>query len=101
MDSLTMDGPTVLDWMVWTAPTAGIFIGLAVLLVVMAVWAKFSPPVARRGFLRIETDRGDRLYIGLVSAAVVLTVWIAVTDLSMWLALACALAVAATIGKWG
>ncbi|WP_219825359.1 DUF2160 domain-containing protein [Nonomuraea typhae] len=91
----------MLEWMVWTTPTALVFAGLALLLVVMAVWARLSPPVARRGFLRIETDRGDRLYIGLISAAVVLAGWIALTDLSMVLALACALAVAAVIGIWG
>ncbi|MGW3342535.1 DUF2160 domain-containing protein [Nonomuraea rubra] len=89
------------DWMVWTVPTALVFAGLALLLVVMAVWAHLSPPVARRGFLRIETDRGDRLYIGLISAAVVLAGWIAITDLSMWLALGCALLVAVVIGIWG
>ncbi|NRQ38475.1 hypothetical protein HII36_42605 [Nonomuraea sp. NN258] len=90
-----------MQWMVWTLPTALVFIGLALLLIVMAVWAKISPPVARRGFLRIETDRGDRLYIGLISAAVVLAGWIAITDLSMWLALGCALLVLVVIGIWG
>ncbi|MFI6386902.1 DUF2160 domain-containing protein [Nonomuraea sp. NPDC050547] len=91
----------MLEWMVWTAPTALVFAGLALLLVAMTVWARLSPPPARRGFLRIETDRGDRLYIGLISAAVVLAGWIAVTDLSMWLALGCALVVVAVIGIWG
>ncbi|WP_441119693.1 DUF2160 domain-containing protein [Nonomuraea sp. H19] len=91
----------MLEWMVWTLPTALVFIGLAVLLVVMAIWGRISPPVARRGFLRIETDRGDRLYIGLISAAVVLAGWMAVTDLSMWLALGCALLVVVVIGIWG
>lgn len=90
-----------LQWMVWTTPTALVFAGLALLLAGMTVWARISPPVARRGFLRIETDRGDRLYIGLISAAVVLAGWIAVTDLSMWIALACALLVALAIGFWG
>ncbi|MEO3891779.1 DUF2160 family membrane protein [Nonomuraea sp. B5E05] len=91
----------MLDWMVWTVPTALVFAGLAVLLIVMTVWGRISPPVARRGFLRIETDRGDRLYIGLISAAVVLAGWIAITDLSMWIALGCALLVAVAIGIWG
>ncbi|MCA2220923.1 DUF2160 domain-containing protein [Nonomuraea sp. NEAU-L178] len=90
-----------MQWMVWTLPTALVFVGLALLLCGMAIWGHFSPPVARRGFLRIETDRGDRLYIGLISAAVVLAGWIAVTDLSMWLALACALLVTIVIGIWG
>lgn len=87
--------------MVWTPPTALVFAGLALLLIVMTVWARISPPVARRGFLRIETDRGDRLYIGLISAAVVLAGWIALTDLSMWWALGCALIVTLVIGIWG
>ncbi|RZU54165.1 putative small integral membrane protein [Krasilnikovia cinnamomea] len=91
----------MLGWMVWTAPTASVFLGLAVLLAGMGVWARLSPPVARRGFLRIETDRGDRLYIGLITAAVVLAVWLAVTDLSMWLAVACALLAVVVIGRWG
>ncbi|MGP3933557.1 DUF2160 domain-containing protein [Nonomuraea sp. KM88] len=91
----------MLDWMVWTVPTALVFAGLAVLLIAMTVWGRISPPVVRRGFLRIETDRGDRLYIGLISAAVVLAGWIAITDLSMWLALGCALLVAVAIGIWG
>ncbi|MGW0804840.1 DUF2160 domain-containing protein [Nonomuraea sp. NPDC002799] len=91
----------MLDWMVWTLPTALVFAGLALLLVVMSIWGHLSPPVARRGWLRIETDRGDRLYIGLISAAVVLAGWIAVTDLSMWLALGCAALVAVVIGIWG
>ncbi|MGA4990857.1 DUF2160 domain-containing protein [Nonomuraea bangladeshensis] len=89
------------EWMVWTPPTALVFAGLALLLVVMTVWGHFSPPVARRGFLRVETDRGDRLYIGLIGAAVVLVAWMAVTDLSMWLALGCAVLVAVVIGIWG
>jgi len=90
-----------MEWMVWTGPTAAVFAGLGVLLAGLAVWARISPPVARRGFLRIATDRGDRTYIGLISAAVFLVGWIAVTHLSMWLALALALLLAGVIGIWG
>jgi predicted small integral membrane protein len=85
----------------WTPQTAAVFIGLALLIAGMTVWGHYSPPVARRGFLRIGTERGDRLYIGLITAAVVLVLWIATTNLSMWLALAVAVAVAAVIGRWG
>lgn len=91
----------MLDWMVWTAPTAGVFIGIGVLLCVMAVWSRISPPVARRGFLRMSTDRGDRLYIGLISAAAFLVGWIAFSNISMWVAIAFALLLASVIGKWG
>ena len=89
-----------LDWMVWTTPTAAVFAGLGVLLAAMAVWGHVSPPVARRGLLRIETDRGDRLYIGLISAAVLLVGWIAVTDASMWIALTIAVVVVLAVGRW-
>jgi predicted small integral membrane protein len=85
----------------WTPPTAAVFVGLGVLLCAMTAWAHVSPPVARRGFLRMETDRGDRFYIGLISAAVFLVGWIAVTHVSMWLALALALLLAVVIGRWG
>ncbi|GAA4061472.1 DUF2160 domain-containing protein [Nonomuraea soli] len=89
------------DWMLWTTPTALVFAGIAALLLIMGVWARLSPPIARRGFLRIETDRGDRLYIGLISAAAFLVLWIAVTDLSMLLALGGALVLIVVIGRWG
>jgi predicted small integral membrane protein len=87
--------------MMWTPPTAAVFAGLGLLLCAAAAWAHISPPVARRGFLRMATDRGDRLYIGLISAAVFLVGWVAFTRLSMWLALAFALLLAGVIGKWG
>lgn len=87
--------------MVWTPQTAAVFVGVAVMLVVMGVWAKVSPPVARSGFLRMQTDRGDRLYIGLILAALFLVLWIAFTPLSMWLALALAALLAMVIWIWG
>ena len=37
----------------------------------MTVWEMKSPTIMRKGFLPIETTRGDRLFIGLVSAAYV------------------------------
>ena len=41
------------EWMAWT----------------LTVWEVRSPTVARRGFLPMTTTRGDRLFIGLLSAA--------------------------------
>ena len=37
----------------------------------MTVWEMKAPTIVRKGFLPIETTRGDRLFIGLVSAAYV------------------------------
>jgi predicted small integral membrane protein len=39
------------------------------MLVVMTVWEVKQPTVLRKGFLPIATTRGDRLFIGLMSAA--------------------------------
>ena len=57
------------DWMVWTTPVAIFFSCIALTLVGMTVWEIKAPNVKRRGFLPIATTRGDRLFIGLLSAA--------------------------------
>jgi len=59
------------EWMAWTTPVAVFFICIALMLVGMTVWENKSPTVLRKGFLPIETTRGDRLFIGLLSAAYV------------------------------
>jgi predicted small integral membrane protein len=57
------------DWMVWTLPVAVFFSCIGLTLVGMTVWEITQPTVERRGFLPIATTRGDRLFIGLLSAA--------------------------------
>jgi predicted small integral membrane protein len=64
------------DWMVWTTPVAVFFICIALMLVGMTVWEFKSPTTMRRGWLPIATTRGDRLFIGLLSAAYVNLVFI-------------------------
>ena len=63
-------------WMAWTVPT-GIFFGaLASTLLVMTYLAAAYPEAERVGVLRIPTTRGDRLFISLITAAVIHLVWI-------------------------
>lgn len=57
------------DWMVWTLPTAVFFIVIGITLAGMTIWELRSPTRVRKGFLPIATTRGDRLFIGLLSAA--------------------------------
>ena len=57
------------DWMVWTTPVAVFFTCIALTLVGMTVWEIKAPNIKRKGFLPIATTRGDRLFIGLLSAA--------------------------------
>ena len=57
------------EWMAWTLPVA-IFFGCIVLVLAgMTVWEMKSPTLLRRGWLPMETTRGDRLFIGLLMAA--------------------------------
>ncbi len=76
-----------LEWMAWTPVTAGFFITIFLMLVGMGIWEVVSPTVERRGFLPIRTTRGDRLFIGLLGCAYLTTVWIGLTDWSMYFAL--------------
>lgn len=57
------------DWMFWTTPVAVFFACIGLMLVGMTVWELRSPTTLRKGFLPIETTRGDRLFIGLLTAA--------------------------------
>ncbi|WP_341886619.1 DUF2160 domain-containing protein [Variovorax sp. YR752] len=76
------------DWMVWTTPVAVFFTCIALMLVGMTVWEIKSPTVMRRGWLPIATTRGDRLFIGLLSAAYVNLVFVGVAGkVQEWLSL--------------
>jgi len=57
------------EWMAWTLPVAVFFTCIVLMLAGMTVWELKSPTTLRKGFLPLETTRGDRLFIGLLSAA--------------------------------
>ncbi|HQS31744.1 MAG: hypothetical protein B7X59_02200 [Polaromonas sp. 39-63-203] len=76
------------DWMAWTLPVAVFFTAIVLMLVGMTVWEIKSPTTARRGFLPIETTRGDRLFIGLLAAAYVNLVFVGISGkLASWFGL--------------
>jgi predicted small integral membrane protein len=64
-------------WMAWTLPTAIFFVLLALTLSLMTWLAVVYPEAERVGILRIPTTRGDRLFISLITAAVIHLLWIA------------------------
>jgi len=68
------------EWMAWTLPVAVFFTSIVLMLVGMTVWELKSPTVLRKGFLPMETTRGDRLFIGLLSAAYVNLAFVAVSE---------------------
>ncbi len=85
----------------WTLPTAIFFIVIASMLVAMTIWQILSPSIPRRGFLPIETTRGDRLFIRPSRQRYIHIAWIALTSLSLWTALAIALVWLVVVMRWG
>lgn len=91
----------MLAWMNWTPSVALFFIAIAVILATMTVYEIISPTVERKGFLPIPTTRGDRLFIGLLSAAYIHLAFLAVTDITLWVALAVAIVWQLVLFRWG
>ena len=76
------------NWMAWTLPVAVFFISIVLMLIGMTVWELKSPTTLRKGFLPIATTRGDRLFIGLLSAAYVNLAFVALSGrMKGWLAM--------------
>ena len=88
-------------WMAWTAPTAVFFSAIVGCLVVLLIWELVSPNALRRGFLPMPTTRGDRFFIGLLTAAFTHMVWLGLTAASPWWALGISAMAMAVIGRWG
>lgn len=88
-------------WMSWTLPTALFFLALFVILSGMTVWQVVSPSVERKGFLPIETTRGDRLFIGLLSSAYVHLAFVALTEVHIAVATALCAVWMIVLMRWG
>lgn len=71
-------------WMAWTMPTAIFFTCIILMLVGMTIWEIRSPTIERKGFLPLRTTRGDRLFIGLLTAAYINLAWVGLTDINQW-----------------
>jgi len=77
------------EWMAWTTPVAVFFISIVLMLAGMTLWELKSPTRLRRGFLPLQTTRGDRLFIGLLGAAYVNLIFVGISGkLAEWLGLA-------------
>ncbi|MDX1799763.1 MAG: DUF2160 domain-containing protein [Marinobacter sp.] len=91
----------MMSWMFWTVPTAIFFATIAGILLVMTVYEVISPCVERKGFLPISTTRGDRLFIGLLSSAYIHILVLALTGISLWVALAISVIWLCILLRWG
>jgi len=68
------------EWMAWTLPVMVFFACIVLMLAGMTVWELRSPTVLRKGFLPIATTRGDRLFIGLLTAAFINLAFVATSE---------------------
>ena len=100
------------EWMAWTTPVAVFFCSIVLMLVGMTVWELKSPTALRKGWLPMTTTRGDRLFIGLLSAAYVNLAFVAVsekmiawfgleTEPSIWISFVISMALLALVMKKG
>ncbi|MEO1316506.1 MAG: DUF2160 domain-containing protein [Pseudomonadota bacterium] len=74
-------------WMAWTFETALFFVVIASLLGLFTFLAIRFPETPRTGILRIETTRGDRLFISLLGTAFICLGWLAAMGTPLWGAL--------------
>ncbi|NBN65171.1 hypothetical protein GWI72_16360 [Microvirga tunisiensis] len=89
-----------MDWMAWTVPTAIFFSTIALTIVVFTVLAIRYPETPRVGVLRIETTRGDRLFITLLGSAFITLGWLAAFGAPLWGALIACLVYALAVFRW-
>ena len=89
-----------MDWMAWTWPTAAFFGTIALVLVIFTVLAIRYPETPRVGVLRIETTRGDRLFITLLCSAFINLAWLGLVGDNQPLALGVCLIYAICVFRW-
>jgi predicted small integral membrane protein len=89
-----------MSWMAWTTPTAIFFAVIATLLVIFTVLAIRYPETPRIGILRIETTRGDRLFITLLGSAFINLAWLHAEVGPQWAALILCAVWAAAVFRW-
>jgi predicted small integral membrane protein len=90
-----------LSWMAWTTPIAIFFISVLLMLIGMTIWQFKAPSIERKGFLPIATTRGDRLFIGLLSAAYVNLAWAGLTDVTQYIGALLGFALLVVMMRWG
>lgn len=87
-------------WMAWSLPIALFFYVIGCLLVTFTILAIRFPETPRVGVLRIETTRGDRLFITLLGSAFICLAWLAAFGAPLTYALILCLAYAAAVFRW-
>lgn len=92
---------SLFGWMAWTLPVALFFAAILLMLAGMTVWQIRSPSTPRKGLLPIPTTRGDRLFIGLLTAAYVNLAWAGLTDLDQAIGAGISFVLLLVMMRWG
>jgi predicted small integral membrane protein len=87
-------------WMAWTFPVALFFFIIASLLITFTLLAIRFPEVPSVGILRIETTRGDRLFISLLGSAFINLGWLFFFGAPLFGALIICVFYAAAVFRW-
>jgi len=66
-----------LSWMMWTWQSGLFILFIFAAIAFITVVGVRRPAGERKGFLPIATTGGDRLFVGLISALIVLLLWLA------------------------
>ena len=75
-----------ITWMAWTWQTAAFFVFIALCLTIMIIWEKKDPGGnPRKGIVGLNTTRGDRLFISLLSSAFIHLAWLGIIGTLLWI----------------
>ena len=90
------------SWMYWTWQSGLAIGGLFAAIAFMGIWDAVTPSIPRKGFFPIQTTRGDRFFIGIISLIAIFLVWLGVFGTAaLWVPLVLSVAWFAIEGIWG
>jgi predicted small integral membrane protein len=74
-----------LSWMAWTWPTAVFFIAIFASIAAMGFWEyKVPGGNPRHGVFRLDTTRGDRLFISILGGCFIMLFWVGFAATAIW-----------------
>ena len=96
-----MEPTTFLSWMAWTWPTIFFFLFVFGSIAAMGVWEYYVPGGSpRRGIFRLDTTRGDRLFITLLGSAFIFLGWLGLYGVPLWGGLVLSLIWGFVVFRW-
>ncbi len=91
----------LLSWMAWTWPTVLFFVFVFASIAAMGVWEYYAPGGdPRHGIFRLDTTRGDRLFITLLGSCFIFLGWLGIVGIPLWGALIISLIWGFVVFKW-